>query len=83
MNLNIYNLISIAGLILIIFGILLSTSNKYITRKYSYILLTIGGISLEIYSIYIKDIIFIILQAFFTISSIYGLVKTISNKGKT
>ena len=75
MNLNIYNLISITGLILIIIGVLLSTSKKDITRKYSYILLTTGGILLEIYSIYIKDIIFIILQAFFTISAIYGLIK--------
>ena len=80
MNLNIYNLISITGLILIIFGVLLGPSKKNIRRKYAYLFLIIGGIFLEIYSIYIKDIIFIILQAFFTLSAIYGLVKTIKDK---
>ncbi len=80
MNLNIFNIVSIAGLVSIIIGVLLSASKKYSIRKYSYILLMLGGICLEIYSIYIKDIVFIILQAFFIISSIYGLVKTIKSK---
>lgn len=39
-----------------------------------------GGICLEIYSIYIKDLIFIILQGIFIISAGYGLIKTGKNR---
>ncbi len=48
---------------------------KKIRRRYTYPLLIIGGICLEIYSIYIQDPIFIILQGVFIISAIYGLIK--------
>jgi len=48
---------------------------KKIRRRYTYPLLIIGGICLEIYSIYIQDPIFIILQGVFIISTIYGLIK--------
>lgn len=35
----------------------------------------LGGICLEIYSIYIKDFIFIILQIIFTLAAVYDFVK--------
>jgi lipid-A-disaccharide synthase-like uncharacterized protein len=73
---NIYNIISIIGLICIITGTLLISSRKKTSIKYTYPLLIIGGICLEIYSIYIKDTIFIILQGIFILSSTYGLIKT-------
>ena len=55
------------GLFLIILGIV----NK--KRKTQNIYYIIGGICLEIYSIYIGDIIFIILQLVFTLAAIYDL----------
>ena len=48
---------------------------KKIRRRYTYPLLILGGICLEIYSIYIRDLIFIILQGVFIISSVYGIIK--------
>lgn len=36
----------------------------------------IGGICLEIYSIYLHDLIFIILQIVFTLAAVYDLVKS-------
>jgi len=42
---------------------------------YTYPLLILGGICMEIYSIYIGDTIFIVLQGVFIISSILGLIK--------
>jgi len=59
----------------IILGTILISSKKNIRRRYTYPLLILGGILLEIYSIYIQDLIFIILQAVFIISAIYGLIK--------
>ena len=70
----IFKIIAIIGLIFIILGTSL-ISRKTKIRKYTYPLLIFGGICLEIYSIYIKDMIFIILQGVFIISSIYGLIK--------
>lgn len=40
------------------------------------ILFIIGGICLEIYSIFIGDLTFIVLEAVFTISAVYDLIKT-------
>ena len=57
------------GLILIIIGALLKDRKK---RDIYYI---IAGILLTIYSIYIKDIIFITLQAVFTLVAIYDFTK--------
>ena len=75
MVLNIFYLIAIIGLLSIIAGTLLISGKRAVSRKYTYPLLIIGGIFLEIYSIYIRDTIFIILQGVFIISSIYGLIK--------
>ena len=71
MVINIFYIIAIIGLLSIILGTLMI----YKKRKYTYPLFILGGICLEIYSIYIKDTIFIILQGVFIISSIYGLIK--------
>jgi len=71
---DIFKLIGAFGLILISIGI--------ITKKRSKqdILYIIGGICLEIYSIYLGDYIFIILQIIFTLSAVYDLYKIHSLK---
>ncbi len=86
---NTFKLIAIVGLISIIAGSLMISGKRKFRRRYTYPLLIIGGICLEIYSIYIRDVIFIILQAVFIISAIYGLIrihekyhKHINKKGK-
>ncbi|MBU4070407.1 MAG: hypothetical protein KJ646_05475 [Nanoarchaeota archaeon] len=75
MVINFFYLIAIIGLISIISGTLMISMKKSFRRRYIYPLLILGGICLEIYSIYIQDKIFIILQGVFIISSIYGLIK--------
>jgi len=75
MVINFYSIIAIIGLLSIILGTSLISRKKIIRRRYTYPLLILGGICLEIYSIYINDVIFIVLQAVFIISSIYGLIK--------
>ncbi len=72
---NPYPLIGALGLIFIIAGTTLVSAKKKIRRRYVYPLLIIGGILLEIYSIYIQDTLFIILQALFIINATYGLIK--------
>lgn len=69
---NLFKIIAIIGLLFIIAGVLF-INPKY--KKRQYILFILGGLFLEGYSIYINDLIFIILQAVFTLSSIYGLFK--------
>jgi len=68
---NIFYVIAIIGLLLIIIGTLMIRKKK----EYIYYFFILGGICLEIYSIYKKDLIFIILQAIFILSAIYGLIK--------
>ena len=74
MVINLFHVISIIGLLSIIAGTLMVLKKSF-RRKYTYPLLILGGICLLIYSVYINDTIFIILQTVFIISSIYGLVK--------
>lgn len=62
-------LIGALGLLLIIGGIVVKNRS---TRNYIYI---VGGILLEIYSIYIGDLIFIVLQAIFTVVAVYDLLR--------
>jgi len=81
-QINPYTIISIIGLILIIIGTSLISKKREIRRRYTYPLLIIGGICLEIYSIYLGDKVFIILQGVFIISSIIGLIKINENKIK-
>jgi lipid-A-disaccharide synthase-like uncharacterized protein len=69
------SLIAIIGLVCIIIGTSLVSSKLSIRRRYTYPLLVIGGICLLAYSIYLKDTIFIILQAVFIISSLLGLIR--------
>ncbi len=66
---NILRFIGALGLVLISIGVIIK---KRETQDIYYI---IGGICLEIYSIYIGDLIFIILQIIFTLSATYDLVQ--------
>jgi lipid-A-disaccharide synthase-like uncharacterized protein len=65
-------LIGILGLLFIIAGNLTIYKSKKIRKKYTYPLLIIGGILLIIYSFYVGDLIFIILQVVFVVVAIYG-----------
>ena len=65
----IFKLIGALGIILISIGIILKK------RKNEDILYIAGGICLAAYSIYIKDLIFIILEVIFTLSAIYDFAK--------
>ncbi|MFA6177698.1 MAG: hypothetical protein WC694_02265 [Candidatus Paceibacterota bacterium] len=69
MDINIFKLIGIVGLLLISVGLLLKN------RKHQNILYIVGGGCLEIYSIYLKDTIFAILQIIFILSAVYDLIK--------
>jgi len=75
MLINIFYIIAIIGLLSIISGTLMISMKRKIRRRFIYPLLILGGICLEIYSIYINDLIFIILQGVFIITAIYGLIK--------
>lgn len=72
---NFYILIAIIGLISIISGTFLVSNSSNKGKKYIYPLLILGGICLEIYSIYLGDLIFIILQGIFIISSLIGFFR--------
>ena len=72
---DVFKIVAIIGLISIIIGNLMIYRKKPIRRRFTYPFLIIGGICLEIYSIHIGDLIFIILQGVFIIASIYGLIK--------
>ncbi len=76
---NIFTIIATLGLISIIAGTFLISSKKDIRKRYTYPLMILGGICLEIYSIYIGDPILITLQGVFIISSILGLIKINTN----
>ena len=82
MLINIFYIIAIIGLLSIISGTLMISMKRKIRRRFIYPLLILGGICLEIYSIYINDLIFIILQGVFIITSIYGLIKMHEGKLK-
>lgn len=75
MQTNIFYLSGILGLSCIIIGTLLISSKNKKIKKYTYPFLLAGGIFLEIYSIYIQDTIFIILQAVYIIVTLRGLIK--------
>ena len=71
---NVYKLVGALGLVLISIGVITKSEKK------QDILFIIGGIGLEIYSIYIRDAIFIILQIIFTITAAYELFKLSKKK---
>lgn len=66
---SIYKIIGAVGLLSISIGVVTSK------REIQDILYIIGGVCLEIYSIYLGDVIFIVLQVVFTLSAVYDLVK--------
>jgi len=69
MAINFFSIIGALGLILIVIGILIKKRKK---QDISYIF---GGLFLLIYSIYLKNTIFIILQSVFILSATYDLIK--------
>jgi len=69
MGINIFKIIGALGIILISIG------KKKKKRKNQEIYYILGGFSLLIYSINLKDLIFIILQIIFIITSTYDLIK--------
>lgn len=66
---NIFEVSGVIGLLSITLGVLLKN------RKEEDILYVIGGLFLEVYSIYLHDGIFIILQIVFVLSAAYDLLK--------
>ncbi len=64
-----FKVIGALGLILISIGIITKS------RKAQDIYYILGGICLEAYSIYLGDMVFIVLQIIFTFSAIYDLAK--------
>jgi len=76
MVINFFYALGLAGLILIITGILIKNKN----RKIRDILYIFGGAALTTYSFHIKDTIFIILQIIFTLVAVYDLIKQVKNR---
>ena len=74
MEVNIFYIVAIIGLLSIISGTLMIAKRPK-KRKTIFSILLTGGICLEIYSIYIQDPIFIILQGVYIITIIYGIIK--------
>ena len=66
---NFFELIGGLGIILISIGIIIKR------RKAQDIFYICGGICLETYSIYIGDIIFIVLQIIFILAAVFDLIK--------
>lgn len=67
----IFKIFGVIGLILLCIGIIVKNRD---TRD---VLSILGGIALLIYSIYLKDIIFIILQSVYIIVTIFDYIKLI------
>ena len=63
----IYKLIGALGLVFITIGVL---TKKRLKED---VLFIIGGLLLEVYAIYLKDIIYIPLQLIFVAASVYGI----------
>ncbi|MDP3986729.1 MAG: hypothetical protein Q8P81_00715 [Nanoarchaeota archaeon] len=68
---DLFKIIGALGLIAIISGVLIKPKNREVRD----ILYIFGGLFLTVYSIYIKDIIFIILQIIFMIVASYDLIR--------
>jgi hypothetical protein len=69
-----FKLIGALGLILIIVGV------EAKRRKNEDLFFILGGIALAIYSIYIQDIIFIVLEIVFVLTSSYKFLKVRKSK---
>jgi|AntAceMinimDraft_18_1070375.scaffolds.fasta_scaffold364128_1 lipid-A-disaccharide synthase-like uncharacterized protein len=68
-------ILGILGLVLIILGNLTIYKSIKIRRKYTYSLLIAGAALLVIYSIIIKDLVFIMLEVIFLAVSVYGFIR--------
>ncbi|HBF67556.1 MAG TPA: hypothetical protein DDW36_03985 [Candidatus Magasanikbacteria bacterium] len=66
---DIFKIIGAVGLLLISIGVITKK------RRIQDLLYIVGGLCLETYSIYLGDVIFIILQIIFTLAAVYDLVK--------
>ena len=66
---GIFKIIGIIGMLLIVVGIIIKN------RKIEDIFYIAGGVLLEIYSIHLQDMIFIILQLIFILAAVYDLLK--------
>ena len=66
---NYFKIIGVVGLILIVIGVLLKK------RKKEDIFYIVGGVFLATYSIYIRDVIFIVLQIVFILAATYDLLR--------
>lgn len=75
-TLNLFKIIGILGLLFISTGVVITN------RKKEDSLFILGGICLAVYSIYIGDLIFIVLQIVFIASAVYNLIKTIKAEKK-
>lgn len=75
-TLDLFKLIGILGLLLISAGVIITARKKEDT------LFIFGGLCLAVYSIYIQDVIFIVLQIVFIASAVYNLAKTIKEEKK-
>jgi lipid-A-disaccharide synthase-like uncharacterized protein len=73
---NIFRITGIIGLLILIYGALLISTKKKGIQKKIYLIYLIGGIFMLIYSLSIKDSIFIVLQTLFIFSAIWGIIKT-------
>ena len=69
----VFKLCGVIGLILITSGVL-SKKNTMQTKRF-----IAGGVFLEIYSLYIGDIVFIVLQAVFIIAAVYEYTRANKN----
>lgn len=74
-EINTFKFIAATGVLLISIGLLFKN------KKHQDILYILGGVCLEIYSIHIRDTVFIILQIIFTFFAVYDFMKlTFYNK---
>lgn len=74
MQFDIFKFIGTLGILLITIGIILRK------RSLEDLFYALGGISLEIYSLHIHDLIFIVLQIIFTLTALYDFVRTLKTK---
>ena len=67
--------IGIVGFVLIIIGNITIYKSLKVRRNYTYPLLILGGVCMFVYSFFLNDKIFMALQFFYILASIYGLIK--------
>lgn len=72
---DIFYIIGIIGLLSIIAGTFMISGGRKIKRKRIYPFLLAGGVCLAIYSFYINDVIFIILQISYILIVIYDILR--------